>query len=321
MQLEQRRSFMSIDILKYLWSSKAPKLSSRAVAVQASRAKDDVESFVGKPDGQAIIANNGWNAVKLDNLGKRYSLSRLLLTLALSIALCGFLIKHLFIYFPKLHLTDMPLIGSLILIVLLSPVLYVFLYRPMVMQFDKLKKAEGKMQEFAFHDMLTGLYNRRGFLTYAEHLLKLSDRTKRGLILIYADLDNFKRINDDYGHEKGDGALVCIASVLKKTFRNSDVLGRVGGDEFAILALEAKAESLDALRKRLNENLKKTKYNIDSKTKLTFSLGIIYYNPEKPQTMEELLRRADMLMYDEKFQNSVSPHLAPSEERSNRHGQ
>ena len=127
------------------------------------------------------------------------------------------------------------------------------------------------MRELALIDALTGLYNRRGFLTYADHLLKLSDRTQRGLILIYADLDNMKRINDDFGHEQGDRALVCIADVLKKTFRNSDVIARVGGDEFAILALEAKAESLDALRRRLNENLKRTKYNIDSMQKLTFS--------------------------------------------------
>lgn len=234
---------------------------------------------------------------------------RLFFVLALSVALCGFLIKYLFIFFPKLPLTDMPLIGSVIFIVLLSPVLYSFFYRPMVMQFDELKRAEVKMQELALHDMLTGLYNRRGFLAFADHLLKLSNRTKRGLILIYADLDNMKQINDDYGHEKGDRALTSLTEVLKKTFRNSDVIGRVGGDEFAVLALEAKAESLDALRKRLNENLKKAKYNIDSMDKLTVSLGIIYYDPEKPQTIEELLEKADTLMYEEKFQSSGTSRL------------
>jgi diguanylate cyclase (GGDEF)-like protein len=181
----------------------------------------------------------------------------------------------------------------------------------MVRQYEKLKKAEGTMRDLALNDVLTGLCNRRGFLTFAEQLLKLSNRAQRGLILIYADLDNLKRINDDYGHEAGDAALVSIADVLKKTFRNSDVIGRVGGDEFAILALEAKAESLDALRKRLKKNLEGTKYNVDSMHKLTFSLGITYYNPEKPQTIEELLKRADMLMYKEKtFKEAtqLSPH-------------
>jgi len=236
-----------------------------------------------------------------------YSPVRLLLILALSILACKLLITHLFLWFPKLHPTDIPLFCSVVLIVFLSPALYAFFYRPMVRQFEKLKRAEVKMRELALNDMLTGLYNRRGFLTFADQLLKLSDRAQRGLILIYADLDNLKKINDDYGHEAGDKALVSIADVLKQTFRNSDVIGRVGGDEFAILALEAKAESLDALHKRLKENLKRTKYNVDSIHKLTFSLGIIYYNPERPQTIEELLRRADMLMYEEKNYLKILP--------------
>src|SRR3989338_2150721 len=104
-------------------------------------------------------------------------------------------------------------------------------------------------------------------------------------MLIYADLDHLKQINDESGHEAGDKAIEWISDVLKATFRKSDVIGRVGGDEFAILALEAKAESLDMLRKRLKKNLEKTKYNVDSMHKLTFSLGIIYYNPEKPRSI------------------------------------
>lgn len=161
------------------------------------------------------------------------------------------------------------------------------------------------MRELALIDELTGLYNRRGFLTYANHLLKLSDRTQRGLILIYADLDDMKVINDSLGHEAGDQALMIIADVLKDTFRRSDVVGRMGGDEFAVLALEAKAESLDALRKRLNGNLERMKYDLDPGHNLTFSLGILYYNPEKPQSIEELLKRADLLMYKEKSLEKV----------------
>ncbi len=123
---------------------------------------------------------------------------------------------------------------------------------------------------------------------------------QRGLILIYADLDGLKLINDNFGHENGDKALMCIAKVLQDTFRSSDVIGRIGGDEFAILALEAKAESLDVLRKHIKENLKLAECNSNSKCELALSLGIIYYNPEKPQTIEELLKRTDKLMYEEK---------------------
>jgi len=242
--------------------------------------------------------------IKTDSFEKKHSLRLFLLILAFSILLCGLLIKYLFFWFPRLPTKDMPLIASILLIAFLSPVLYAFFYRPMIRQFDKLRMAAAMMRDLALIDILTGLYNRRGFLTYAEHLLKLSDRTKRGLILIYADLDNMKQINDDFGHEEGDRALATTADVLKKTFRNSDVIGRVGGDEFVILALEAKAESLDALRTRLNENLKRARYNREPFHKLTFSLGIIYYNPEKPQTVEELLKKADILMYQDKLSAS-----------------
>jgi diguanylate cyclase (GGDEF)-like protein len=241
------------------------------------------------------------NMGMLDNFEKKNSLFRFFLVVTMSIALCRVLIKYLYLWFPKLGLIGLPPFVWVFLIAFLSLILYMLFYRPMIMQFDRLRISEVKMRKLALNDVLTGLYNRRGFLIFSEKLLRLSNRMQRGLILIYADLDNFKQINDELGHEAGDRALVCIANVLKETFRSSDVVGRVGGDEFAILALEAKAESLDALRKRLKENLKRTKYNVDSIHKLTFSLGVIYYNPEKPKTIEELLRKADTLMYEEKF--------------------
>jgi diguanylate cyclase (GGDEF)-like protein len=254
----------------------------------------------------------------LDKFEKKYSLGRFLGVLALSILACKLLIKYLFLWFPKLNSIDITLICSALFVVFLSPLIYAFLYRPMVMQFDQLKGAEVKMRELALNDMLTGLYNRRGFMGFANQLLKLSDRAHRGLILIYADLDNLKRINDTYGHEAGDSALVNVAGVLNQTFRNSDVIGRVGGDEFAVLALEAKGESAETLRTRLKENLERIEYSVDPLYKLNFSLGIIYYNPEKPQTIEELLRRADMLMYEEKRSQDMILNFPRSTNRISR---
>ena len=225
-----------------------------------------------------------------------------------SILICDLTVRYLSVFLPAPNFLISPFVDSIILVIILSPLLYLFLYRPLSIQFDELKKAETMQRELALIDELTGLYNRRGFLSYAHHLLALSNRTQRGLLLIYADLDGLKQINDDFGHEGGDKAIMCIAKVLQETFRRSDVIGRVGGDEFAILALEAKAEGLDALRKRLKENLKLAVCNSDSKCKLTLSLGIIYYNPEKPQTIEELLKRADTVMYQEKDpKDNVSP--------------
>ncbi len=247
--------------------------------------------------------------LKLNDFEKKYSPFKLLLILILSILICELATKYFFMLLPALNYTNILFIDSVMLIIVLSSMLYLFFYMPLSMQFDKLKKAEIMQRELALIDELTGLYNRRGFLSYASHLLALSNRTQRGLMLIYSDLDDLKQINDDFGHEYGDKALMCIAKVLQETFRSSDVIGRVGGDEFAILALEAKAESLDVLRKRIKENLKLALCNSDSKCKIALSLGIIYYNPEKPQTVEELLKKADMLMYEEKgSKGGVSPH-------------
>ncbi len=290
---------MRINVLKYIQLAELPKLYCKKRICKATDKKCPTSS-AGKCDDTLTTEPCIDKKTISDELERRYSLCRLLVILALSILAWGLVVKHLLVWFPNLKATDMPLVGSILLVIILSPAIYSFFYRPLIMQFDDLKRAEVKMRELALIDVLTGLYNRRGFLTYTEHLLKLSNRTQRGLILIYADLDNMKQINDTLGHEQGDRALVSTAEVLKKTFRHSDVIARVGGDEFAILALEAKAESLDALRKRLNENLRKTAYNTDSMQKLTFSLGIIYYNPEKPHTIEELLKRADALMYEEK---------------------
>ena len=298
---------MRIDISKYFKMKVSPVLYRRKIETRASKIEDRMGSFTESPNQVSALESHCVEKTKLDNFDKKYTPRRLLLVLACSILACGLLIKYLFLWFPSLHQRDMPLIVSALLIVFLSPVLYAFFYTPMVRQFDKLKNAEGKMRELAHFDILTGVYNRRGFLTYADHLLKLSERTQRGLILIYADLDNMKLINDRYGHEEGDRALVTAGNVLKKTFRSSDVIGRVGGDEFAILALEAKFENLDALRKRLKGNLEREKYNNDPMHKLTFSLGIIYYNPEKPQSIEELLRRSDRLMYEEKTSHGTLP--------------
>jgi len=238
--------------------------------------------------------------LKLDNHGIKDSPLKLLFILILSILICELASYYLSALLLASISPGIPLIDSVILVIILSPVLYLFFYRPLYIQFNKLKKAEVMQRELALVDELTGLYNRRGFLSYANHLLVLSNRTQRGLLLIYADLDGLKQINDGFGHEAGDKAILFIAKVLQETFRKSDVIGRIGGDEFAIFALEAKTESLDMLRKRLKDNLRLAAHNFDSKCKPGLSFGIIYYNPEKPQTIEELLKKADRLMYAEK---------------------
>ncbi len=122
-------------------------------------------------------------------------------------------------------------------------------------------KLREELRSLSLSDELTGLYNRRGFKDLAEHQLKLADRSridkvKRLMALVYIDLDNMKQINDKLGHEEGDRMLIETAKILTKTFRNSDIIARMGGDEFAVLVLETSEAGI------VNERLQK---NIDQK--------------------------------------------------------
>ena len=100
------------------------------------------------------------------------------------------------------------------------------------------KRLEPELHTISLTDELTGLCNRRGFITLAGQQLKIAARTKKDMLLFFADLDKMKHINDTLGHQAGDIALVEAAAILKEVFRESDIMGRMGGDEFAILAID-----------------------------------------------------------------------------------
>ena len=155
-------------------------------------------------------------------------------------------------------------------------------------------------------DGLTELYNRRGFVTLAEQALKLAHRTKRGMVLLFADLDGLKQINDTLGHSAGDQALIATANILRETFREADIVARLGGDEFVVLALET-AEN-GAVLTRLYENLTRHNTQANRGYNLSLSIGVARYDPEHACSVDELLAQADALMYEEKRRKrEVSP--------------
>ena len=149
-------------------------------------------------------------------------------------------------------------------------------------------------------DELTGLYNRRGFLFLAEQQLKIADRVKRGMLLLFADLDHLKQINDTFGHREGDCALIETANILKETFREADIIARMGGDEFAIMTIEARKDSAEILTTRLQENLNARNAAGKRRYKLSISVGSARYEAESPCTIDDLLVQADGLMYEQK---------------------
>lgn len=161
------------------------------------------------------------------------------------------------------------------------------------------KLQEERLRDMAILDELTGLYNRRGFMALATQHLKQAKRAKRRALLLFADLNGLKRINDTHGHADGDRAIITAAEVLNRTFRDSDVVARIGGDEFAILAIEADTESVDAIKLRLQSALDAA--NRGNKAyEVSVSVGIVPYDPETHSSVEELMEVADRDMYTNK---------------------
>jgi diguanylate cyclase (GGDEF)-like protein len=162
-----------------------------------------------------------------------------------------------------------------------------------------------RLMNLSFMDELTGLCNRRGFFNIAEQHIKLAQRTANNLFVIYADLDDMKRINDIFGHVEGDLALLETANILKMTFRESDTIARIGGDEFAILALEVDKTDINTIRERLLKNIDEWQAKTNYSFKLSISIGIAYYDNNNPCSIGELLHEADKMMYQEKWSKNA----------------
>jgi two-component system cell cycle response regulator len=160
-------------------------------------------------------------------------------------------------------------------------------------------KQQELLRELIFRDELTGIYNRRGFYTMALQQMELAKRFKRGFTIFLIDVDHLKKVNDTYGHQKGDLVLINTAKCLVRSFRSSDVIGRLGGDEFVILAHSASDDA-----RWLEENLKMQieAYNLAHRGEiaLALSIGKAYFDPKTDVTIEELLEMADHSLYADK---------------------
>jgi diguanylate cyclase (GGDEF)-like protein/PAS domain S-box-containing protein len=163
------------------------------------------------------------------------------------------------------------------------------------------KEMENKLKDISVTDELTGILNRRGFLSMAEKQLMLSERLEKTMYLLYADIDNMKWINDTLGHAIGDQALVEAADLLRETCRKADLIGigRLGGDEFAILMFSDDITECCAhpVVKRIDKNIEERNKTTDSRYSLSISTGIVRYDPEAHSTVEEFLTSGDKAMY------------------------
>ncbi len=172
--------------------------------------------------------------------------------------------------------------------------------RSLLRDLARMAEQEIAAVELATMDELTMMSNRRGFLAFGQHALSLCARLKRPASLFYFDLDDFKSINDRFGHAEGDRALVSFAALLMQTFRDSDVIGRLGGDEFVVLMTNcAEHESRHALH-RLEQAADQHNQLHALGCDIRFSVGTVAYDASRHPSIHALLAEADALMFERK---------------------
>jgi diguanylate cyclase (GGDEF)-like protein len=119
------------------------------------------------------------------------------------------------------------------------------------------------------------------------------------MYMLYADADNLKDINDTWGHQEGDLALIEVADILKKSYRKCDIIARIGGDEFVVMPIIS-TNNIDNITGRLDKTIQSYSLKRKRGYNLSFTIGLAYYDPENPSSINDLLVQADKLMYERK---------------------
>jgi diguanylate cyclase (GGDEF)-like protein len=167
-------------------------------------------------------------------------------------------------------------------------------------------RRHARLRVLTVTDPLTGLYNRRGFFLLAEHQWQLALRKKSSFLLLYIDIDRFKEINDTFGHKEGDKALQDVAAALRECFRTTDILVRLGGDEFA-LTTDVPPDSPKMLEERLVNAVQQITNKTGRPYQISLSIGILRCDDSLGAlSIEDLLARADALMYEQKRERKIS---------------
>jgi diguanylate cyclase (GGDEF)-like protein len=174
------------------------------------------------------------------------------------------------------------------------------LERVLVFSGTRVVQLQSELRHMGTSDALTRLMNRRGFLPTAEHQLEVAKRKTQRMALAFVDLDGLKRVNDTLGHSSGDGMITEAAYIMRETFRASDLIARMGGDEFCIL-FEADSEGdAESTLQRLQEAAKEANAQEGRPFTLSLSAGFAMFDPQEPRTLDQLLAAADEKMYASK---------------------
>jgi diguanylate cyclase (GGDEF)-like protein len=183
-----------------------------------------------------------------------------------------------------------------------------------VMLFQGKEKAESKLRQaleelegynaqlsfLSLSDELTGLYNRRGFMKLAAQQLSLTRQMEKKALLVFADIDGLKGINDTYGHDAGDRAIAAVADILRKTFRAMDIIARLGGDEFTVFVPNADERHMPIFESRISALLEESNAAASDPFRLSLSVGFVDCGPGSSLSLDEHLHEADAKLYERK---------------------
>lgn len=159
--------------------------------------------------------------------------------------------------------------------------------------------------EISTQDELTSLPNRRGFSFLGKYSLKFSNRKHCRTRLVFFDIDNFKRYNDDYSHNFGDFILQSFATALKESIRSSDIAARWSGDEFVLMLLDYRLDDVEQLVTKIKTSMQQQLNKLDEKVEFDFSYGSSFFNPKEHQALDSLINECDHLMYQHKHRNEL----------------
>lgn len=165
-----------------------------------------------------------------------------------------------------------------------------------------LKKMENQLKTLSITDDLTGICNRRGFYYLAVQQMKNAKRAGKRMVLLFADVDGLKIVNDRFGHQAGDATLIAATAVLQETFRDSDVLARIGGDEFGIVPVNINGDDVDNIIQRLQRNIDSFNTRGLLPRPLSMSVGASVLDPGTSLTLDQMMACADQAMYEHKKQ-------------------
>ncbi|OUR73664.1 hypothetical protein A9Q78_03045 [Methylophaga sp. 41_12_T18] len=181
--------------------------------------------------------------------------------------------------------------------VIIAPIMSTFIIR----LFLQVHQLELKMREFAHKDSLTGLQTRRAWFECAKSYYALAIRQKSPFTILMVDLDDFKQINDNYGHSTGDKVISQFSELATKVARESDLIARFGGEEFVFLLPNTNSLNAFSLCERIHHEIRQNMVmQEDIEVNFTVSIGLIAFNPKDPISLDTLISQADDALYQAK---------------------